>query len=118
MLNSSITTLSNTGSSSGFDLSGAITTVHRVADEVTDTLAFWKINEPGKVACFTLVNAANNDTCVDDLALEYGSSPQEWRILCVAHIFNCCIRAMLYGSERESLTTTVAADSDNQDDDE
>lgn len=89
-----------------------------LADEVADTLAFWQINDPDRVGYFTLDNAANNDTCIDDLAFEYGFSSEERRIRCAAHIFNLCVRAMLYGSKRENFAAIAAADGDDQDGDE
>jgi hypothetical protein len=89
-----------------------------LADEVADTLAFWQINDPDKIGYFTLDNAANNDTCMDGLAFEHGFSPEERRIRCAAHIFNLCVRAMLYGSKRENFAAIIAADGDDQDDDE
>lgn len=39
-----------------------------LANEVADTVAFWQINDRDKVGYFTLDNAANNDTCMQDLA--------------------------------------------------
>ena len=89
-----------------------------LADEVADTLAFWQINDPDKVGYFTLDNAANNDTCMDDLAFEHRFSPEERRIRCAAHIFNLCVRAMLYGSKREDFAAIIAADGDDRDDGE
>lgn len=89
-----------------------------LADEVADTLAFWQINDPDKVGYFTLDNAANNDTCIEDLAFEHSFLPEERRIRCAAHIFNLCVRAMLYGSKRENFAAIVAADGDDQDEDE
>ncbi|KAM4067485.1 ribonuclease H-like protein [Hirsutella rhossiliensis] len=89
-----------------------------LADEVADTLAFWQVNNPDTVGYFTLDNAANNDTCMEDLAFEHGFSPGERRIRCAAHILNLCVRAMLYGSKRENFAAIVAADGDDLDDDE
>ncbi|KAK4077569.1 hypothetical protein Purlil1_12331 [Purpureocillium lilacinum] len=88
-----------------------------LADEVSDTLAFWQIDSD-KVGYFTLDNAGNNDTCMKDLAFEHGFSPEERRIRCAGHILNLCVRAMLYGSKREDFAAIVAADGDDQDDDE
>lgn len=89
-----------------------------LADEVADTLAFWQVNNPDTVGYFTLDNAANNDTCMEDLAFEHGFSSEERRIRCAAHILNLCVRAMLYGSKRENFAAIVAADGDDLDDDE
>ncbi len=89
-----------------------------LAEEVADTLAFWQINDQDKVGYFTLDNAANNDTCMEDLAFEHGFLPEERRIRCAGHIFNLCVRAMLYGSKQEDFTAIVAADGDDQDDDD
>ena len=89
-----------------------------LADEVADTLAYWQINDPDQVGYFTLDNAANNDTCIEDLAFEHGFSPEERRIRCAGHIFNLYVRAMLYGSKRENFAAIVAADGDDRDDDE
>ncbi|XP_044723732.1 Ribonuclease H-like protein [Hirsutella rhossiliensis] len=89
-----------------------------LADEVADTLAFWQVNNPDTVGYFTLDNAANNDTCMEDLAFEHGFSPEERRIRCAAHILNLCVRAMLYGSKQENFAAIVAADGDDLDDDE
>ncbi|KAK4073094.1 hypothetical protein Purlil1_13128 [Purpureocillium lilacinum] len=89
-----------------------------LADEVSDTLAFWQINDPDKLGYFTLDNAASNDSCMRDLAFEHGFSAEERRIRCAGHIFNLCVRAMLYGSKCENLAAIVAADGDDQDDDD
>ncbi|XP_044715230.1 Ribonuclease H-like protein [Hirsutella rhossiliensis] len=89
-----------------------------LADEVADTLAFWQVNNPDTVGYFTLDNAANNDTCMEDLAFEHGFSPEERRIRCAAHILNLCVRAMLYGSKQENFAAIVAADGDDLDDEE
>jgi hypothetical protein len=89
-----------------------------LAEEVADTLAFWQTNDQDKVGYFTLDNAANNDTCMEDLAFEHGFLPEERRIRCAGHIFNLCVRAMLYGSKQEDFTAIVAADGDDQDDDD
>lgn len=89
-----------------------------LADEVADTLAFWQINDSDKLGYFTLDNAANNDTCMKDLAFEHDFCPEERRIRCAAHIFNLCVRALLYGSKRENFAAIVAADGDDQDEDE
>ncbi|OWT43206.1 hypothetical protein VFPPC_18521 [Pochonia chlamydosporia 170] len=89
-----------------------------LADEVADTLAFWQINDPDKLGYFTLDNAANNNTCMEDLAFEHNVSPEERRIRCAPHIFNLCVRALLYGSKRENFAAIVAADGDDQDEDE
>ncbi|XP_044724234.1 Ribonuclease H-like protein [Hirsutella rhossiliensis] len=70
------------------------------------------------VGYFTLDNAANNDTCMEDLAFEHGFSPEERRIRCAAHILNLCVRAMLYGSKQENFAAIVAADGDDLDDEE
>ncbi|XP_044718005.1 Ribonuclease H-like protein [Hirsutella rhossiliensis] len=76
------------------------------------------VNNPDTVGYFTLDNAANNDTCMEDLAFEHGFSPEERRIRCAAHILNLCVRAMLYGSKQENFAAIVAADGDDLDDDE
>lgn len=89
-----------------------------LADEVCDTLTFWQISDPDKIGYFTLDNAANNDTCMKDLAFEHSFSPEERRIRCAGHIFNLCVRAMLYGSKRENFAAIVAADGDDQDGEE
>ena len=89
-----------------------------LADEVCDTLAFWRINDLDRVGYFTLDNAANNDTCMESIAFEIGFCAAERRIRCAAHIFNLCVRAMLYGSKGENFAAIVAADGDDDEDEE
>ncbi|KJK73923.1 hypothetical protein H634G_10784 [Metarhizium anisopliae BRIP 53293] len=89
-----------------------------LADEVADTLAFWQIDDPEKIGYFTLDNAANNNTCIKELAFEYGFSPEERRIRCACHVINLSVRATLYGSKRDNLAAIVAADGDDEDDEE
>lgn len=89
-----------------------------LADEVSDTLAFWGINTPDRVGYFTLDNAANNDTCMEDLALEHDFCAEERRIRCGAHIFHLSVRAMLYGSKGENFAAIVAADGDEDEGDD
>jgi hypothetical protein len=87
-----------------------------LADEVSDTLGFWRINSPDRIGYFTLDNAANNDTCMEDIAFEHDFCAQERRIRCAAHIFNLSVRAMLYGSKGEKFATVAAADGDDNND--
>ncbi|KAM3454860.1 hypothetical protein MY8738_008734 [Beauveria namnaoensis] len=71
-----------------------------------------------RVGYFTLDNAANNDTCIEDIAFELGFCATERRIRCAAHILNLSVRAMLYGSKGENLVAIVSADGDNDEDEE
>lgn len=87
-----------------------------LADEVGDTLAFWRINAPDRVGYFTLDNAANNDTCMENIAFEHEFCAEERRLRCAAHIFNLSVRAMLYGSKGENFAAIVAADGDDDED--
>ncbi|EXU94617.1 reverse transcriptase domain protein [Metarhizium robertsii] len=89
-----------------------------LADEVADTLAFWQINDPDKLGYFTLDNATNNDTCMEELAFEHNFSSEERRIRCGPHVINLSVRDLLYGSKRENFAAIVAADGDDQDEDE
>lgn len=89
-----------------------------LADEVADTLAFWQINDPDKLGYFTLDNATNNDTCMEELAFEHNFSSEERRIRCGPHVINLSVRDLLYGSKRENIAAIVAADGDDQDEDE
>jgi hypothetical protein len=89
-----------------------------LANEVADTLSFWQISGLDKVGYFTLDNAANNDTCMQELAEEHGFCPEERRIRCAGHIFSLCVRAMLYGSRREDFSAIVAADGDDEDEED
>ena len=89
-----------------------------LAEEVADTLAFWQVDERDKIGYFTLDNAANNNTCMNDLAFEYDFSPDERRIRCATHIFNLCVRAMLYGSKGVNFAAFISADGDDEDDDD
>ncbi|KID93618.1 Ribonuclease H-like protein, partial [Metarhizium majus ARSEF 297] len=89
-----------------------------LADEVADTLAFWQINDPDKLGYFTLDNATNNDTCMEELAFEHNFSYEERRIRCGPHVINLSVRDLLYGSKRENFAAIVAADGDDQDEDE
>lgn len=86
-----------------------------LADEVADTLAFWQIDSE-KIGYFTLDNAANNNTCIKELAFEYGFSSEERRIRCACHAINLSVRATLYGSKRDNLAAIVEADGDDEDD--
>ncbi|KAM3524610.1 hypothetical protein MY4038_007668 [Beauveria bassiana] len=89
-----------------------------LADEVCDTLAFWQIDDLDRVSYFTLDNAANNDTCMENIAFELGFCATERRIRCAAHILNLSVRAMLCGSKGENLTVVVSADGDDDEDEE
>ncbi|KAM3537512.1 hypothetical protein ARSEF1564_009566 [Beauveria bassiana] len=89
-----------------------------LADEVCDTLAFWRINDLDRVGYFTLDNAANNDTCMENIAFELGFCATERRIRCAAHILNLSVRAMLYGSKGENLASIVSAEGDDNEDEE
>jgi hypothetical protein len=80
-----------------------------LADEVADTLAFWQIEGPDRVGYFTLDNAASNDTCIKALAAEHGFCLGERRVRCAGHIFNLCVRAMLYGSKGEDFGAIIRA---------
>jgi hypothetical protein len=79
---------------------------------------FWQIEGPEKVGYFTLDNAARNDTCIRVLAPEHGFCPEKRRVRCAGHIFNLCVRAMLYGSKGEDFGAIVTADGDDEEEED
>jgi hypothetical protein len=89
-----------------------------LADEVADTLAFRQIEGPDRVGYFTLDNAASNDTCIKALATEHNFCPEERRVRCAGHIFNLCVRAMLYGSKGEDFGSITRADGDDEEEED
>ncbi|KAM0742707.1 hypothetical protein ACQRIT_002884 [Beauveria bassiana] len=89
-----------------------------LANEVCDTLAFWRTDDLDRVGYFTLDNAANNDTCMKNIAFELGFCATERRIRCAAHILNLSVRATLYGSKGENLAAIVSADGDDDEDED
>ncbi|KAJ3455467.1 hypothetical protein MRS44_016949 [Fusarium solani] len=80
---------------------------NNLADEVADTLSFWKIEK--QIGYFTLDNASNNDTAMEFLGKEFDFDDKERRLRCAPHIVHRVVRAMLYGNSKvnaEVIATT------------
>ena len=54
-----------------------------------------------QIGWFIMDNAYNNDTAVDNLAIEFGFNSEECRVRCVAHIFNLVAQSCLFGKDKD-----------------
>src|SRR5437667_5173774 len=54
-----------------------------------------------RIGFFVTDNAGNNDTCLEQLAIEFGFDKKERRLCCAPHILNRVAQSTLFGSDKE-----------------
>ncbi|KID96102.1 Ribonuclease H-like protein, partial [Metarhizium majus ARSEF 297] len=77
-----------------------------LADEVADTVCAFGLQD--RIGYCTLDNAANNDTAMETLGIEFDFDWDERRICCAPHVLNLAVRAMMYGSKRDNFNDLLA----------
>ena len=58
-----------------------------------------------KIGYFTLDNASNNDTCMQELGLELNFNHKFRRLRCAGHMVNLLATQLLFGKESDIATT-------------
>ena len=56
-----------------------------------------------KLGYFTIDNAHNNDTCIEELGQAYDFKAEQRRCRCAAHIINLVAQDVIFGKSRESF---------------
>jgi len=72
-----------------------------IAETVSGIIAHYHLE--GRLGYWTTDNASNNETCLDQLAKEYGFEASERWIRCCGHVFNLVGQAALLGSNPAAL---------------
>ena len=76
------------------------------------------INEFGfedRIGYFVTDNADNNDTCLEDLGIEFGFNKQHRRLRCCRHIINLVARSILFGTDADAFEEECQANKEIQD---
>ncbi|KAM4066750.1 transposase-like protein [Hirsutella rhossiliensis] len=76
-------------------------TGENLADRVSEI-----IHEYGLEDCigyFVTDNAESNDTCLEDLGVEFGFNKQHRRLRCCGHIINLVARSILFGADPDAF---------------
>ena len=76
------------------------------------------INEFGfedRIGYFVTDNADNNDTCLEELGIEFGFNKKDRRLRCCGHIINLVARSILFGTDADAFEEECQADKEVQD---
>jgi len=76
------------------------------------------INEFGfedRIGYFVTDNADNNDTCLEELGIEFGFNKKHRRLRCCGHIINLVARSILFGTDADAFEEECQADKEVQD---
>ena len=52
---------------------------------------------------FVADNVDNNDTCIDDLSIEFGFDPLHCRLHCMGYVINLVAYTLLFGVDLSAL---------------
>ena len=69
----------------------------------------------GRVGYFVTDNAGNNDTCLEDLAIEFGFDKAHRRLRCCGHIINLVARSILFGTDADAFEEESQVNKEVQD---
>lgn len=79
------------------------------AGAIQSTMKIYNLHESA-IGCFVLDNAYNNDTCIRQLGIKFGWSPNEAtqrRLRCFGHIINLAAQAYLFGEKDEAFEESL-----------
>jgi hypothetical protein len=65
-------------------------------------------NLKDKIDYFITDNATNNDTCLEELGVEFNFHPLHRRLRCSGRKINLVARALLWGNDKEALENQLA----------
>ncbi|RKK93257.1 hypothetical protein BFJ68_g15625 [Fusarium oxysporum] len=66
------------------------------------------------IGFFMMDNAANNDTCIQELAEQYPTIKHESRLRCVGHMLNIIVKALLFGQGVSKLEEQLCGAPDDE----
>jgi hypothetical protein len=72
-----------------------------IAETVKDILVEYGLEN--KLGYFVADNADNNDTCLEELAVEYGFNKEHRRLRCMGHVINLVARMLLFGVDPDGF---------------
>ena len=72
-----------------------------LAETVKDVLVEYGLED--KLGYFVADNAENNDTCLSELAEEYGFNKDHRRLRCMGHVINLVARMLLFGMDPDGF---------------
>jgi hypothetical protein len=73
-----------------------------IAETIKSILTEFGVNE-AQIGYFVADNATENDTCLEDLAIEYGFNKEWRRLRCMGHIINLVARILLFGKDPDGF---------------
>jgi len=82
-------------------------TGENIAAEVLSILRSYSIQE--KIGYFTLDNASNNDTAIEEIGRALGFDGKRRRIRCFGHIINLAVKALLFGHDADAFESEITA---------
>jgi hypothetical protein len=84
-----------------------------LADRVSEIIH--EYNFENRIGYFVTDNADNNDTCLDNLAIEFNFNKQHRRLRCSGHIINLVARSILFGNNADAFEEDCQAVKEVQD---
>jgi hypothetical protein len=84
-----------------------------LADRVSEIIHEYGLED--RIGYFVTDNAESNDTCLEDLSIEFGFNKQHRRLRCCGHIINLVARSILFGTDADAFEEDCQADKEIQD---
>lgn len=83
-----------------------------IAKVLSTAITFYDVSPT--IGFFMMDNAANNDTCIQELAKQYPTIKRESRLRCVGHMLNIIVKALLFGQGVSKLEQQLRGASDDE----
>jgi hypothetical protein len=80
-------------------------TGENIAGQIIEIIQEYEIGD--KIGYFTLDNAGNINTSMEELALEFGFDWKKRWVRCISHVVNIVVKQMLYGKNPDAFEKEV-----------
>ena len=80
-------------------------TGENIAGQIIEIIQEFEIED--KLGYFTLDNAGNNKTSMEDLGLEFGFNWEKRWVRCIGHVVNIVVKHMLFGKSPDAFEKEV-----------